>query len=302
MALDQTFFPSRWPIMCAVMNGVSDLNLALAVNQAGAMPSLMIVGDNRVDQLHSSLKEFVRCTGHGNIVLQLNYHDLTSYTLMKSIKQFKISHVELIGELDTPGMTTKQEFDQVMQNPMYAKGLKFIQSISKTIIRVLTPCDSSDVSAYALKGNDSAGFGGALSVSELFDQQKQRTPDMNLITYGGVGTPKQVADYIQRGAAGVAVGTLFAATQESCLSTDTKHKMISANSAALVKFETTQQALILGDPVLVASDSTPNRQTSLDSGIAGLGGLVYAGSAIDYVTEIRTVKQVVDYLAQDLLQ
>ena len=99
--------------MCAVMNGVSDLNLALAVHSAGAMPGLMITGTDRDNQLDHALTEFVKCTGYGNIVLQLNYGDLTNVAILKLIKQHQVSHVELFGALDSLGMTTKEEFDYI---------------------------------------------------------------------------------------------------------------------------------------------------------------------------------------------
>jgi enoyl-[acyl-carrier protein] reductase II len=283
--------------MCAVMNGVSDLNLALAVHSAGAMPSLMILAQDRSDRLDQALKEFVKCIGNANIVLHLDHADLTNLSIMKLVNQYKVSHVELLGALDTQGMTTKQEFDHVMLNPVYASGLKFVQSTSKTIIRILSPSQSSNVAGYALKGNNAAGFGGKLSVSDLFDQQIQNTPHMPLIPYGGIGTPNDVADYMRRGAAGVAVGTLFAATKESCIADSTKQQMVMASAGSLTKFDTSQQALVLGN---VAHDNTPNRQASLNQGLAGQGGLVYAGPAIDYVTEIRTVQQVVDYLTSEI--
>jgi enoyl-[acyl-carrier protein] reductase II len=294
------FFPSRYPIMCAVMNQVSDLKLALAVHEAGAMPSLMVAGDNRADRINVALCEFVKCTGCANIVLHLDYSDLVNAEIIKMIRHYKVSHVELFGALDASGMTTQQEFDHVMSSALYSNGLKYVQSTTQTIIRVLTPSKSSNVNAYALKGSDSAGFGGRSSVSELFEQQQALTPDMPLITYGGVGTAKQVADYIRRGAAGVAVGTLFAASKESCLADTTKQKMVMASAESLTKFSTSQQALILGDQVQVLDDATPNRQTSLEAGIAGQGGLVYAGTAIDHVTHIRTAQEVVDYLTSEL--
>jgi len=50
----------------------------------------------------------------------------------------------------------------------------------------------------------------------------------------------------------------------------------------------------------VLDDATPNRQRSLEAGIAGQGGLVYAGTAIDHVTHIRTAQEVVDYLTSEL--
>lgn len=295
------FFPSRWPIMCAVMNQVSDLNLALAVHQAGAMPSLMIDKDNRADRLNVALSEFVKSVGNSNLVLCLNYSDLIDAKIVKLVRQYQISHCELFGELDTGTITTQEEFDHIMRDPLYCNGLKFLQSTTETIIRILTPTDKHvNVNAYALKGSDSAGFTGKLSVSDLFDQQQQLTPGMCLIPYGGIGTAKQVANYMSKGAGAVAVGTLFAASKESCLADSVKQQMISASAKSLTKFATSQQALVLGEHTAVTADSTPNRQTSLEAGVAGNGGLIYAGSAIDHVTEIKSVKEIVEYLTSEL--
>ena len=291
------FFPSRWPIMCAVMNGVSDLNLALAVHAAGAMPSLMITGADKDQQIDAALNEFKHCTGHANIVLQISYDDLINSSIPRLLRQYRVSHVELFGTLNSLGMTTVGEFDHMQHDPLIAKGIQFINSISKIIMRVLTPSDTSPIDAYAVKGHDGAGFGGKLSTSDLFDQQKHRTPSMPLIAYGGIGCPGAVTDYIRRGAAAVAVGTMFAATKESCVAETTKQHMVGSSADSLTKFASSQQALVLGD---VSEDHTPNHQMSLDQGIAGQGGLVYAGTAIDHVTKIRTVQEVVDYLTSEL--
>lgn len=291
------FLPSRWPIMCAVMNSVSDLALASAVSAAGAMPSLLIKWQTH-DVLHDQLKEFVRLNGHGNCVLQLGYKDLADDVVLSLVEQYKISHVELFGLLGVPNHKMQDEFNTVMSQPKYSNGYQRLKNNSRILTRIFTPSLGQGIDAYALKGAESGGFSGAISVKDLFLQQQQQTPDIPLIPYGGVGTPEHVAWYIKHGAAGVAVGTLFAAAQESCLSQETKLSMVNASSNDLQKFNTSQRALVLGD---VSGDRTPNRQASLDQGIAGQGGLVYAGSAIDYVTEIKTVKQVVDYLTQDLV-
>ena len=295
------FFPSRWPIMCAVMNGVSDLSLALAVHEAGAMPSLMVNGEHRIEKLGSVLREFVKSVGHANLVLSLNYYDLVNIDIVKLVRQYRVSHVELLGSLDSLEITSQQEFDHVMSEPLVRNGLKFVQSTTKIMIRIFSPTQArSQLQAYALKGSDSGGFTGNLSVSELFVQQQQLTPGMKLIPYGGIGTAKQVAEYIRRGAAAVAVGTLFAATKESCLAESVKQQMILSSSTALTKFTTSQQALVLGTHSEVVADITSNRQASLESGIAGQGGLIYAGKSIDYVTKTRSVQEVVDDLTSEL--
>jgi hypothetical protein len=86
------------------MNQVSDLRLALAVHEAGVMPSLissLIIGhENRVDQLHSALGEFSKLTGHANIVLHLHQADLKNPKMLKLVKHYQVSHVELFGAFD----------------------------------------------------------------------------------------------------------------------------------------------------------------------------------------------------------
>lgn len=291
------FFPSRWPIMCAVMNGVSDLNLAVAVHSAGAMPSLLVPWkhpDRDHDVLDYHLSEFVKLTGSSNCVIQLDYSDLKDNKVLSIIEHYKISHVELFGMIGIQNDRMQQEFDLVMR--VYRSNFDRLKKTARIMTRIFTPSSGQGIDSYALKGSDSAGFSGPISVKDLFVQQHQQTPGIPLIPYGGVGTPEQVAWYMNNGAAGIAVGTLFAATQESCVDIKTKQAMVNASSKDLDKLGSTQQALVIGE---VSTDL--NHQQSLNAGIAGQGGLVYAGSAIDYVTEIRTVKQVVDYLTQDLV-
>lgn len=295
--MGMNFFSSRWPIMCAVMNGVSDLNLAAAVHDAGATPSLLInwkEGQRNHDVLDQHLKEFTTLTGSNSCVLQLDYADLKDDTALSIVEHYKISHIELFGMIGVGNDRLQQEFEMVMTRYNFA--FERLLRTSRVLTRIFTPSSGLGVDAYALKGSDSAGFSGNMTVKDLFVQQHFQTPHVPLIPYGGVGTPEQVAWYLNNGAAGVAVGTLFAAAQESCLDIKTKQAMVNANSKDLVKLGSTQQALVMGE---VSNDV--NHQQSLNAGIAGQGGLVYAGSAIDHVTEIRTVKQVVDYLTQDLV-
>ena len=282
--------------MCAVMNQVSDLNLALAVHAAGAMPSLQInrYNNDRTinhDFVNQELSEFTKSTGNCNVVLAISEEDLLDIAFIKLIQQHKVSHVEILSNaIDN---------SSYWYNPRFQFGLKYIKQTSKVLARILGAVSANPhADAFCIKGKESAGFSSSVSVSDLFDQQ-QVISDTALIPYGGIGTPVQVKQYMDRGAAGVAVGTLFAATRESCLSTKTKLAMCGSNSDQLSQFkETGQNALVLG--TLESKEQDWNHEHDLKNGIAGHGGLVYAGSAIDHVTEIRTVQQVVDYLTSEL--
>jgi len=292
----QKFLPSRWPIMCAVMNGASDINLALAVHAAGAMPSLQIdrynddqtINHEHVDHI---LSEFTKQAGNGHVVLAIAEEDFLDYKFIKLVREYHVSHVEILSnEIDS---------SRYWHQPQFHLGLKYVKQTSKVLSRMLSTAHAnSHTDAFCIKGKESAGFAGAVSVSDLFDQLRTISSKA-LIPYGGIGTPAQVKQYLDRGASGVAVGTLFAATHESCLSTETKLAMCGSSSDQLTQFkETGQNVLVLG--TLRSNEQDWNHEQDLKNGIAGHGGLVYAGSAIDHVTEIRTVQQVVDYLTSEL--
>ena len=290
------FFPSRWPIMCAVMNQVSDLNLALAVHAAGAMPSLQINRYNddhtiNYDRVDYELSEFVKQTGNSHVVLVAAEEDLLDHKFIKLIREYNVSHIELLGNnVDRSAYWYQSNFQLVLQ---------YVKQTSKVLSRIVsTTSTNPHPDAFCVKGKESAGFAGAVSVSDLFEQQRSIS-NTALIPYGGVGTPAQVKQYMDRGAAGVAVGTLFAATQESCLSHETKLAMCNASLSQITQFkETEQNALVLGE--LKSTKQDWNHEYDLKNGIAGQGGLVYAGTAIDHVTHIRTVQEVVDYLTSKL--
>jgi NAD(P)H-dependent flavin oxidoreductase YrpB (nitropropane dioxygenase family) len=136
----------------------------------------------------------------------------------------------------------------------------------------------------------------------MFDQQRQLTPGAVVIPYGGVGTPEQVAYYLSAGAVAVAIGTLFAACQESPLSKATKQAMLVASANSVVRMPDSNQNMLplgsLNDIVESKSQSSVNRDKSLHAGINGDGitGHIYAGHGIQHVDRIRTVKETVEYL------
>ena len=300
--MNQIFFPSRWPIMCAAMNQASDLNLAVAVHAAGAMPTLQInrYNDNLTlnhDIINDTLTEYSKQTGTNQVILIASEEDFFDREFLKLVRSHRVSHIEILNNSLNSSV--------YLFDPKWPILMKAVKATTKIIQRSLdNALDLPWVDAYGVKGAESAGFAGQLSVSKMFDLQQQATPDKPVIPYGGIGTPKQVREYLDRGAAAVAVGTLFAATKESCLSPEAKQAMVSANSQQLTKFkENNQSALILGNKNDVLDDqSTWNRDASLNLGLTGNGtqGHIYAGASIDYVTQIRSVQEVVDYLTSEL--
>lgn len=294
-----SFFPSRYPIMCAVMNGVCDLNLALAVNAAGAMPSLLLnVRDGKhlaLDEVDRTLKQYQIETGHTNLVLSINPEDILEPKFMDWLDQIRPSHIELLGY---DMQSVRCYFDQ--RWPILIGRLrKFSKIMTRCIGPTIVP---GWTDALCVKGRESAGFTSEFSVRSIVEHQLINTPDCAIIPYGGVGTAEHVKQYIDMGAAAVACGSLFAASRESRLNIKVKQKIVGAGLDDLETFpDTGQRALILGSRDSVINDTSNwNREHSLVAGIHGDGtvGHIYLGESVQHITSIRSVKEIVDDLVK----
>ena len=308
------YFNSQYPILMASMNRVATLPLALACWDAGVFPSLMIPfqekdfqtpmsPEDRRDAINQTLLEFKKITGNCDVVLGLNYSELDDAVTMKLIVDHQVSHVELFSTVDQTRFYHPMRYKyQKMYEPWFTKKLKTYVSI-----RFMERCrqlnSSTPRTAIGLHGSDGAGGTNMeLTTREMFDRQRQMTPDAVIIPYGGIGTPEQVAYYLGAGAAAVAVGTLFAACTESPLSEATKHTMISASANNVVRMPDSNQNMLplgaLTDIVESKGQSGANRDGSLHTGIYGDGtvGHIYSGHGIQHVDRIRTVKETVEYL------
>ncbi len=286
------------------MNRGSSLELALAVHEAGAFPSLFLLPDDPQGKdcsyIVSVLEQFREKTGNLNVVMAVNRQALTNKELVNVLRKYSPSHIELLPS-DSDGDT--DNVYSFLNTPIIKLALKSLRVKSKLILRLYKPATTdiaSQFDAFYIKGKESAGKTGNWSVKDLFLEQKKLTPSIPVIPLGGVGTPEQVAWYLEQGAAAVGVGTMFAVCAESPLSTSVKEKIVGASSKDLtVLSDTKQNCLVLGD---VQSAPDWNRDASLAHGISGNGnlGLVYLGTAVDYATKIRTVKETVDFLCSQL--
>jgi len=303
----------------ASMNGVSTLPLALACWEAGVFPSLMIpfrqddfqttmCPEDRRYAINQTLLEFKKITGNCDVIVGLMYSELDDVETMQLILDHQVSHVEFFSTADkTKQYNPMMEKYQKLYQLWFTKKLRTYSSI-RFMERIRQLISSTPGTAIGLHGSDGAGGTNTeLTTRDMFDQQRQLTPDAVIIPYGGVGTPEQVAYYLNAGAAAVAVGTLFAACQESPLSEATKHAMISASTNSVVRMPDTKQNMLplgtLTDIVDSKSQSVANRDSSLYAGIRGDGtvGHIYAGHGIQHVNSIRTVRETVEYLTSHLI-
>lgn len=309
-------FQSRHPILEACMNKGSTVELAVAVHEAGAYPSLCSWTYNRHPQaMQSDLDKFVNLTGSNKIHLSFELNEFNSVQdHIDIVKSYNIPTIEIIyghsNSFSSTATESQLEYDLLkLLTPLKELGTRIFK-------RIYDPVNAETahkhlLDGFCIKGLESAGFGSYTPVKELFLQQKQLTPDLSLIPYGGVGTASQVREYLDLGAEIVAVGTLLAFSAESSIKRETKLAAIQAKKENLVEFKhtlpadtgtvTRKQNALQFEPYTGPDDA--NGTIGLVQGIWKKNtnsGHVYVGHSIDHVAEISTCQQIIDNLVKEL--
>jgi NAD(P)H-dependent flavin oxidoreductase YrpB (nitropropane dioxygenase family) len=307
--MTQKIFQSNYPILEACMNKGSTVELAIAVHQAGGYPSLCSWTYNgRPELMQRDLDRFVEATGSNRIHLSFELHEYEDSAIYSIVKSHMIPTIEIIyGDKNTfrPTNTEQELTADVIRllEPIKALGTKVFKRIYDSVSQDMMTQHLID--GFCIKGSESAGFTGHVSVMDLFLQQQSLTPNAMLIPYGGVGTAEQVKKYIDLGAETVAVGTVLALSAESPLSTETKLAAIKKQSKDLTQFphvvgnvERKQNALQF-EPYQGPDDA--NGTMGLLRGMRGkTDGHVYLGQGINHVSEIESCKDIIQRLASCL--
>ena len=320
---NQKLFNSKWPVIEAAMNMASNKKLALAVSEAGGFPSLstspaythlpripnsaLPTKNIDFDPMYFEITDFIKSNGSANVIVPMMAAWLLEKDFLTLVKDVKISHWEIFPRWQGDQICSSE----LIMDDMIYQGVKFIKRYSNVLGRILTTVTNHpriDIfDGVEVKGSDSAGGMGFKSCQETFDQQLKYSK--TVIPYGGIGTPQQVKEYIQKGATAVGVGTLFALCKESPLNHDVKMQMINQgiNNVTVIKGgENTnlkQNAILLDSNIKTdGSDNKENHTNDLLTGMYGDGnhGLVFAGHGIKHVTSIRTVRETMEYLTSEL--
>jgi len=282
------------------MNKVSDVNLAIAVSKAGAIPSLSIfnyfTGPDYIDDnlLRSALVRYKLATGDCNILLSVSVSELIDKRFQKVIVEEQVGLIELIP--DSYGETPLSQF----RNDQLALAIDEVRSNGALVfVKVLSVEHViDDIDGVILKGNDGAGR-GTNNLEILFEKVRNKFPNLPIIVSGGIGTSAQVKSFLDKGAVAVGIGTLFAASVESSVSYETKLKMVEASSENITQLSTgaTQNALVFSSTL----NDNYNNTKGLLAGIKNPeSGHIFAGKGINDITEILPVDSIVQRLVDFL--
>lgn len=286
-----SYFTSKYPILCVPMNQVSDVNLACSVHNAGAFPSLSCYNYYKQGKLHletffNSCKDFSNRTGSTDILLSISWEDFLLEEVQNFLTENNYRYTELFHR-------PHDEIWPSIERIVSALEKQDFHIIFK-ILKIVKPIEK--YSAIILKGPDGAGrtINSKGTLEENFNFIREKYPDKIIIPSGGIGTSEQVKQYLDAGADAIGIGTLFAASEDSCVAPMTKQKMINSDTNDLSKF-----GPLITQGIVFRLDSVDdsNMTRSLSKGVhRGNSGAMFAGNSINEITKILPVKDIIDKL------
>lgn len=289
--IDENIIPSKYPILVLPMNGVSDGDLATAVSNAGAFPSISVFNyyQNKsivLDYLNKDLQKFSDATGHSNILISMHWEDFLKIETLELLLKNEIKFIELFIR------PLNNELWEVLSNKISEVrklGMKIFFKTAK-----LLPVSEFD--AIILKGPNGAGrtFFDGNDLQTSFDNFSKTVGSDKIIPSGGIGNYNDTQYFLNQGALAVGIGTLIAASEESKVSLETKKRIIESTSKDIVNIGPLNCRGLLFS--LVDKDDD-NNSRSLREGIKGTeSGCIYVGNGIDYINEILPVKTIIERL------
>jgi NAD(P)H-dependent flavin oxidoreductase YrpB (nitropropane dioxygenase family) len=293
-----------YPIVAMAMNKVSDLKLALAVRRAGAMPSLSVfnyyVAPEVIDRalLEHDIIAYRQVFGDADLLVSTSISALLNLKLTEMLARLQVKCVELILDDDITSRASEDLVQEQIQQLKASGVLVFTKTITESDIL-------PNIDGIVLKGPDGAGRGNTSGTSllDLYDDIHSRYPDLLIIPAGGISTSEHVKQYMDRGAWACGIGTLFAVTEESRVSMETKLKMVEATSKDIRQLANgsvdtfAQNALVFST---VENDNFNNTRGLMAGVRSPVHGHIFVGRGIDNVTAIVPVKTVVENLIKDL--
>lgn len=273
--MDKSFLQSRYPIICASMNQVSDFKLTCAAAEAGITPCIL---PQQITE--QELNTYLTMYSNTNIILS---YDAKKLIHNKPYINPNVKYIELFALRSLSSIELEE--------------LKFItKNLSKTKKIILKDNISFPIyyDALLLQGKESAGAGSQEPIHDIFNHCKYK----KVIVSGAIDTPEKVEYYIKNGALAVSIGTLFAASQESKLSNAAKDMLIASNSQQLQKVGPAKKQGLIFNP---STNDPYNFTDSLKRGIQQpLDGIIYCGFSVDKIQTILPISSIVENLTRNI--
>ncbi len=202
MARGTAFLGSETAIMCGAMSWVSERNLVAAISNAGGF-GVIAAGAMTPELLDREIAATKALTTKPFGVNLITMHPQL-FDLIAVCAKHGVGHVVLAG-----GIPPKGSIEALKEAGAKVICIPPTLALAKKYLR-------SGADALVIEGSEAGGHIGPVSTSVLVQEILPSLRDEALVfVAGGIGRGEMIATYLEMGAAGVQLGTLFAAASES---------------------------------------------------------------------------------------
>lgn len=196
----RAFLGTRHAILAGAMSWVSERHLVSAISNAGGF-GVIACGAMPPELLAAEIAATAAMTDKPFGVNLITMHPQLM-ELIAVCRTAGVSHVVLAGGLPPgPAVAAIREFAKLIA---FAPNL----AVARKLLR-------SGVDALVIEGSEAGGHIGPVSLAVLAQEILPALPEATIFAAGGIGRGEAIAALVEMGAAGVQLGTRFAASAES---------------------------------------------------------------------------------------
>jgi nitronate monooxygenase len=282
----------KHPIVQAPMGGVAGPELAAAVSAAGALGMLTAGPSDGPDKVARDA-EAMRATGQrcgiGTLAWRLDEEpDVLDAVLAAEPAAVSISAGDIV--------------------PHHARVLEagvplFVQVSSADGARAAA---AAGVDFVVAQGTDAGGHTGSVGTLPLLEAVLAALDGVPVLAAGGIASGRGLAGVLAMGAAGVWIGTRFAATREALGSEERKRRLVEARETDTVHTRVFDIAQNLAWPPAFPGRALRDEFTDRWHGREGEvptegyeGGHVYAGEAVGAIDDVPAAAELVERISSE---
>jgi len=199
-AKGREFLGTRYAIMAGAMTWVSERKLVSAISNAGAF-GVLACGSMPPDILRAEIEATKALTdnpfGVNLIVMHPQLEELADICIEQNV-----THVVLAG-----GVPKKEIIERLHNGGCKVLALPPTLALAKRFVR-------SGVDALIIEGMEAGGHIGPVSLGVLAQEILPHITDVPVFVAGGIARGESMVSYLEMGAAGCQMGTLFVASEE----------------------------------------------------------------------------------------
>ncbi|MBQ4875316.1 MAG: nitronate monooxygenase [Rickettsiaceae bacterium H1] len=214
-----SFLGAKYAIMGGAMSWISEHKLVSAISNAGGF-GVIACGSMPPEMLKKEIHLARGLTGGNNFGVNIVVMHPEIYDLFDVCIETKVTHVILAG-----GIPTVDSIKHLKKAGIKVMSFTPAVNIARRLIR-------NGVDALIIEGMEAGGHIGPVSTSVLAQEILPFFQDSTVPVFvaGGIGHGSMMVNYLQMGASGCQMGTIFVCAKESVAHTDFKKKFVEASS------------------------------------------------------------------------